>query len=260
MVTAYGTAVRAIQLKSHKPTSEKRTAMVSSEEIAVSLKTQAIIAKCQTIPVTLSEEERNFTIEHQVIQIAPNILESLQNDYIRYQNTGTQPNTDYERKYFLSLQSEIAIDNLYEAVSRHDRLFPFIYETISQGDLFDYSALIKLLASEQFIVQKRALKLAQTDKPFYSSDDISIFSRLIEIIKSTFEVRAKYLEEKSKLTSNIKHKWQCECGTKNDKEALRCSQCERDIYGFIQGEFTPDMVIQLLESKKSILSKVFSKE
>jgi uncharacterized protein YbjQ (UPF0145 family) len=260
MVTAYGTAVRAVQLKSHKTTSEKRTVLVSAEEIAVSLKTQSIIAKCQTIPIILSEEERNFTIEHQVSQIAPKILESLQYDYIQYQNTGNQPKIEYERKYFLSLPSELAIDNLYETVSRYDRLFSFVYETISQGDLFDYSSLTKLLASEQFIVQKRALKLAQTDKPFYSYDDISMLSKLIEMIKSTFVVRTEYIEEKSKLTSNIKQKWLCECGVRNDKEALRCSKCDRDIYGFFSSESSPDMIIQLLESKKSVLSKMFSKD
>lgn len=255
MVTAYGTAVRAIQSKIHKQISIKKQSLVSLEELNIMLKKQDIINKCQEIPISLTEEEQNFTIEHQVNQIASKILESLQ---YKYQNYTLDLNIEYERKYFLSLPSEVAIEILYNAIFRYDQIFPFIYDTILQGNLFDYSFINRLLSSEQFIIQKYALKLAQTNKPVYSADDIPMLLQLIETIKSTFKVRAIYIEEKSKLTSNIKNKWQCECNARFDIESIRCSQCTRDIYGFLQTESTPEMVVQILESKKNILSKMLS--
>jgi len=261
MVTAYGTAVRATQTKVHKASSEKKPIIISSEELVISLKIQSIIAKCHEIPISLNEEEWNFITENQVREIASQVLESLQNSYLRCKQDNSSLDQAYlnrRQKYFLSLPSDISIKHLYDSIPKHDLLFPFISETVLQGDLIDFDLLAKLFSSGEFRVQKCALTLAQADKPYYSPDDIDSLSRLIDSIKSTFVVRGKHIEEKAMLSSNVKHKWLCDCGTKNDIDANRCSNCSRDTYGFLSNEPTPDKVISLIKNKIGVLTKIFS--
>jgi len=164
---------------------------------------------------------------------------------------------DRRHKYFLALPSSQSIPALYGCLESNDLLFQFVRDTILQGELFDFNALFTLLASKEFNVQKWGLSLAKANKPYYTAEDVTLFSKLIDVIKFTFGIRAQFIEEKSKITSSVKQKWICECGVKNNKDDQRCTSCSKDIYGFYDNETKPDQIVKLLQYKVNILKEVF---
>ena len=255
MVTASGTAVRAVQ-RSQSKNNRQNASFLTSDELEIALKKKLIIEKCKTIPVSLSEDEWAFAIENQIHEIAPLVLGSLQ--LILEQPVAQQEGYfDRRRRYFLSLPHEQSIPALYETLHHNDLLFPFVRDTVIQGDLFDFDSLFTLLRSGDFRLQKCALALATSNKQFFTVEDIERFSNLIELIRSLFVVRAKFIEEKSKLTSSVKHRWLCDCGGKNDKEDTICSKCQKDVYGFLGDETRPEPVIANIQSKIEVLENSF---
>jgi uncharacterized protein YbjQ (UPF0145 family) len=255
MVTASGTAAHGRQKISTK-TDQYHRPFLTSEALDIALKKKEIIKNCQKIPISLTEEDWNFATENQFYEIAPQVLESLQRD-LELQTPQMVGYFERRRKYFLSLPDTHAISALYGCLKNDSSLFSFVRDTVFQGCLFDFDALFALLASRQFKTQKWALGLASANKPFYTLEDISKFSKLKDLIKSTFVVRVKFIEEKSKLTSSVKQVWVCECGTKNYKDEANCTSCSRDLYGFSKDEPRIEKVLKSIESKEKILQELF---
>lgn len=255
MVTASGTAARGVQ-KTTSKSAQKASSFLSSDGLETALRKKKIIEKCKTIPISLAEEDWNFATENQLHEIASQVLASLQYN-LKQQFYQEQGSLDRIRKYFLALPSTQSIPALYDSLEKNDLLFPFVRDTIFQGDLFDFDALFSLFESRQFTVQKWALSLAKANKSYYTPDDIVKFSSLLDLIKSTFVVRAQFIEEKSKLTSSTKQKWLCECGTKNNKDLQRCTSCSKDVYGFSDDEPKPAQVIKFIQEKANVLQEFF---
>lgn len=251
MVTASGTAARGIKKSTTKTTRQNNT-FLTSDALEIALRKKDIIEKCQTIPISLTEEDWNFATENQVYEIAPQVLESLQQT-LKQQTYQENEYLNRIRKYFLAIPATYSVSALYGCLHKNDLLFPFVRDTIFQSDLFDFDAIFTLFGSGEFRKQKWALDLVKANKPYYTYEDIGKFSKLIDTIKSTFVVRAQFIEEKSKLTSSVKHKWVCDCGTKNNKDEPRCSSCFRDVYGFSYDEPKPDEVIKFIERKVIVL-------
>lgn len=257
MVTAYGTAVRGTQKISPK-SSRQSSSYVTADAVEVALKRKDIIAKGITIPISLTEGEWDFATQNQIHEIASQVLSSIEYS-LKYDQLVDDAYLDKRRKYFLALPADYSAPVLYEALKTTERLFDFIRDTIRQGDLFDFEGLLGLLKLDEFKFRKRALALAQFNKPYYNPDDIARFKELIEKIRSSFPVSAKIIEEKSKFSSSVKEKWLCDCGTANHKEAQWCSQCFRDIDGFIANEPKPDKIVTIIQSKLEVLQNSFAK-
>ena len=75
-------------------------------------------------------------------------------------------------------------------------------------------------------------------------------------------IRIKYVEEKSKFSSNVKKKWICGCGNKNDIKKEYCSKCGKDTYGFEKYRYNklevrPAEILELLNDKSEVLKEHF---
>ena len=254
MITASGTAARGIQKLSQKST-QRSSLFLTSDKLETELKKIAITQKCNSIPITLNDDEWNFLIENQVYEIASKVLLSLQQTPEQFHFPDV---LSIRRKYFLALPVQNSISILYDWLLNNDQeLFTFIRDIVFQGDLFDFDGLFTLLNSVEFERQKWALSLAKANKSYYTPDDIGKFTKLLEMIKSTFVIRAKFFEEKSKLTSSVKQKWLCECGTKNNKDDTICSSCHCDLYGFYVTEPKPVEVMKFIQNKVGVLQTYF---
>jgi uncharacterized protein YbjQ (UPF0145 family) len=255
MVTASGTAVRVSQ----KPSSshaEQSLQFLPVSALDLALKKSAVIEKAKVLPLKLTEEEWMFVTDNKVDEIAPQVLRDVQ-AIRKFSNVLPQEAWDRRTAYFLNLPSAYSIPVLYRGLIENDLVFDFVRQIIFKGDLFDFEMILALLRSDDFAIKKWALDLARGDKPVYVPEDIGRFGELIETIKSTFAVRAKFVEDKSRFTASIKQKWCCECGEKNEREASICLKCGRDIYGFYENNHKPDAVQRLLEAKVSVLRTFF---
>lgn len=255
MVTASGTVARGVQ-RTTETGIENKSAILSADDLEDALRKKTIVEQCESDNVFLTEDDWNFATANQVLEIAPAILASLQQSLM--QGTAQENlNIEARRRYFLALPPSGSIASLYGSLETCDLLFPFVHDTVFEGDLFDFEAIQGLLASSKFKVQKWALSLAMANKTFYTPEDIARFGNLVSTIRSAFAVRAKFIEEKSKLTSSVKSKWRCECGVKNNKEERRCTACGRDTYGFLRYEPTPEKVIKSIQRKVDIINESF---
>ncbi len=98
------------------------------------------------------------------------------------------------------------------------------------------------------------MQLVVNDKQIYNNEDIAIFEKIIDTIKSSFQEVVSYSTKKG-LLSKEKEIWICQCGDKNNNEKKYCNSCERDKYGFVRNKINPPKAIKVLEEKIEILKE-----
>jgi uncharacterized protein YbjQ (UPF0145 family) len=256
MVTASGTAARGIQ-KSLSKGSEQHQQYLTLDALEIGLRKMTITAKSQTLPLALSDDEWKFVTDNQVHEIASQVLLDIQL-YRKKEGAQVEGFMETRQAYFLALPSIHSVPILYGSLTESELVFPFVRDVIFKGDLFDFESIFLLLSTGPISVQRWALDLVRANKPYYEPSDIESFTRLCDVIKATFTNKVEFIEEQSRFTSTVKLKWQCECGTKNDKDLPRCSSCSRDVFGFTAHASTPDTICKLIESRIAILRGSFS--
>ncbi len=258
MVTAYGTAV----LGNQKSSSSKITigaSNLSADAMDNAIIRGQIIEQCSEVPFDLSDEEWIFASEHQIHEIATQVLSTI--NYILSQH-GYDGDTTFnpQKNYLLSIPTEYLIPILYNTIKENSKLHNFLISIIEEANLVDYPQLMELLNSEIFAVKICAIQITEFNKQFYSIDDIQQISLLIEKIKSSFPIRVKYQEAKQLFSSSTKKMWLCECGKSNEEITTVCESCTRDIYGVKTSEMEIDGILQILQNKIDILKHNFGKD
>jgi len=206
----------------------------------------------------------NFVTKHEIHKIAPYLLEKV-DEMLEYK--GAVYKTDSQelllrrcKEFFFAFDDDKAKSILHEYITASHNLFNFILDIIEKANLLDLSKALELVKSSEFYLQKRALTLLKLNKPFYTEHDFRKIVDIVGIIEKTFPPRAKLIREKSKLSSKVKEKWFCDCGTKNDRNINYCSSCLKDIYGFSKNEVKPIEVREVLTHKALILKEYFNIE
>ncbi|MFH0989647.1 MAG: YbjQ family protein [bacterium] len=252
MVTAYGTAARGSQ-KTQPIKEKEHISVITSETMNIELRKKDVIAKFNKLPLNVTEEDWNLATDYQIHEIAHSVLLSLQ--YALTNNPNDEGIFARRKKFFLGLPSSLSVPVLYDLtiLKINNLIHTFVAEVIHDGDLFDFEGISTILRCDNFELQKWALRLIYSEKPFYTAEDLKLFSNLIDTIKSKFGIRAKYIEEKALLSSSVKKKWICECSQKNETAQEYCENCSRDIYGFGRGQLTSASSIQIIENKMLVL-------
>jgi CDGSH-type Zn-finger protein len=167
-------------------------------------------------------------------------------------------NNFYKRllTYLDALPAEKKTALLYESIATVDNetLFLKLADTIGDLHLLDLEQVNRLIALENFQMQKRATKIITYDKLFYSSHDIEQLRSISEKIKTKFKERGSRSMKKQLLSSKEKEVWTCECGKTNDIGAY-CAGCRKDIYGFTAKEITPPYALKIIEEKIGLISE-----
>lgn len=261
MLTAIGTAVileKEVADKTSLPKSDEKFENVGVDRINVLRNKKAIIEKANTGALTLNDDIWSFITSNQVDEVFPFLLKkyssALANDQM---NPGTSESF-YKLLvgYIDALPEDKKLDVLYNSIKdqENETIALKLSEIIKELNLFDFDRSMELLQSDDFQTQKRGVRVATYDKPFYNKQDKQDLQTIRDFIKKTFVERGTRTTKKQLLSSKEKEVWTCECGKTNDIGAY-CSGCSQDIYGFKTNEVKPLAADNYILQKTDLISE-----
>lgn len=260
MLTAIGTAVileKEISEKTLLPKSDEKFENVGVDKINVLRSKKAIIKKANSGSLTFNNDTWDFITTNQVDEVFPHLMKSFQEVIANEQyNTGsTEKFYKLLVGYIDALPEQKKLDLLYSGVAeQNEKIASKLSEIIKELYLFDFNRNMELLKSDNFQIQKRGIRIATYDKPFYDKQDIQDLQTIRNYIQETFTERGTRTTKKQLLSSKEKEVWTCECGKTNDIGTY-CSGCGQDIYGFKQNEMKPATVDDYIGQKMELISE-----
>ncbi len=261
MLTAIGTAVileKEVAEKTSLPRSGEKFENVGVDRINVLRNKKLLISKANSSTLELNAEEWSFITANQVDEIFPYLLkkfsEALANDQFA---PGTSTNF-YKLLvgYIDALPESKKLDLLYNGIQseKNEQMALKLSDIIKELNLFDFKKGMELLQSDNFLTQKRGVRVATYDKPFYNKQDKIDLQTIRDYVKNTFVERGTRTTKKQFLSSKEKEVWTCECGKANDIGTY-CSGCSKDIYGFNANEVKPLAVNNYLQEKIELITE-----
>lgn len=142
---------------------------------------------------------------------------------------------------------------IYLESIRKCKVLDAVYDLIESGK-FDVEPLKELIAKMYLFSGERirliaengnvdlAISLLIYDKKEYTTCDVKLMWDLISAIKKCMVNQTKNKIEYIFRNGKSRSVWVCQCGTKNLRETIRCTNCHRYIYGS-----QPDYPIELTE-------------
>jgi uncharacterized protein YbjQ (UPF0145 family) len=262
MVTVTGTAVtlNTRETSAQETGGSSSNGRVSGSELDVELRKRTILEKLDSEEdSTLEKEMVAFLRDHQVVEAAPHLLDRVGTKLKRYRDTkGKEPFSKRVEAYFLNLPREAARDHLYGAIMNGDKyLVNFALRVIDERDLFDADRVKQLIEEGGLVQRKAGLWLTKVDKRQYTQDDLQALEKLLEVVRSDFPEVAETVREKHTFSTRKTLKWECVCGTRNDRGADRCEDCHRDRNGFKPNDWSQEEAADLLERKVEVLRERF---
>jgi len=200
MVTATGTAVKAKPKNAYNKGIESRSngAPIASEDLAILLRRRELVKLAEEDKLNLDDNTWKFLIENQVEELAPFLLNKIEQSHNPLAELGEF--LDLCTEYFRHLPPEKAAKHLYGALFTSGKVTPFVIKKIREFQLMDWSSLRQLLQSDDEEVRRSALQTVSADKALYASEDIGNLETLIKDIENTFPIKGKYIEKKGRLS------------------------------------------------------------
>lgn len=263
MLTAIGTAVileKETTEKALLPKSDERFENVGIDRINVLRNKKATIENANSNNLQLSDDVWNFITTNQVDEVFPFLLKKFSTAIDNDQGTGGTGATDKFHKQLISfidaLPEQKKLELLYSGIrdEQNEQIAFKLSEIIKELNLFDFSKSLELLKNNNFITQKRAVRVATFDKLFYNKQDKQDLQTIRNFIKDTFIERGTRTTKKQLLSSKEKEVWTCECNKTNDMGSY-CSGCGQDIYGFKQNELKPTYADSYIGQKIELISE-----
>lgn len=158
--------------------------------------------------------------------------------------------------YIDSLQEERRITLVYNSIEKEkdDNLVDRLLTVVKELRLLDLDKATELLTKDDFVVQKRGLKILTYDKGYYAKDDVNKLTDIITLVRDKFQERGIRSMKKQLLSSKEKEVWTCDCGKVNDIDSY-CNGCEKDINGFKYRELTAAEALKSIEEKISLIKE-----
>jgi len=257
MVTATGTAV-IIELPSKEVKTEvtqEKLEIISGEKMTELRERKRIIELAKNENFELTESIWEFIEKHSVFEISNEVLDLTARIY-------SSEYTDKPKIYqhlltYLNSVSEAHRNNLlYNFLmnqNNHNAIY-LTYDLFKDLMVFDPNKLKEYLLDNNEEIKNKALQVVVVDKSFYSKDDVYVFDELINIINSNFAIKGEITTKKQMLSSKEKEIWKCTCGTKNDIDTEYCTNCNKDIYGFLTRQTNPLKAINKLKENIEIIN------
>ena len=253
MLTAIGTAV--VIEKDEKPkislTTNEKFENVGIERINNLRQRKNILNKAIKETLAYDDETWDFITSNQVDEIFPYIMES---------NVVYDPafNTKFIN-YMSALDEDKAIDLLYNQILNEisNKISIYLSNVIKELNLFDYKRTMILLESSNFEKQKIGLIISNYDKPFYDKNDVDNLKTIKDFMLNNFKERGKKSIRQKSLLKEEKEIWKCtECGSDSSNDIGKpCSNCFKDIYGFINTEINPKEAVAMIEQKIDLINE-----
>lgn len=264
MVNASGTAVKANPVsKKGKPEEGSAARTVTGYELRMLLERQKLSERAKAGKLNWNDGKLwRFVVDNQMGEVASYFIDY--SDQLLGSDSGYSAPTEAEKQalvgkleeFLSTLPAELAKPHLYECLSRHTALYDLAVRLIRQNDALDLEQLSSFIGGDNELARHRCLCLVEADQPTYSLDDIVRLERLLESIRVGFS-KAEFYETKG-LFGSKKVVWKCLCSKEADEESIRCSNCGRDQWGFLEGLVNPEQASRVLERKLKILRTQFS--
>jgi uncharacterized protein YbjQ (UPF0145 family) len=257
MLTAIGTAV-IIDLGTDKNESIsdfiKKNENIGLDKLKELKIRKSLIDQANSKSLILNTDIFDFLTKNCVFEVLPFVIKELKQMPIT-------PSSDYYKMilhYIDSLPRNQTIETLYNEVrdgSESEALI--ISGIIKELMLYDFNNCKAMLESNNFEIQKRAVRISTYDKPYYNKQDINDLKVLNDLLQKTFVERGLRTSKKQFLSSNEKQLWNCECGNSNSMTDQHCTRCQKDIYGFKYHEMTPLKAAQHISENIDVISEYF---
>ena len=261
MLTAVGTAVLLEKVAPDKaPLSQtdEKFENVGIDRINTLRNKKLIIEKANSNALPLNEDTWSFITANQVDEVFPYLLKRFSEAVANDQSDLAPSETLYKQLtgYMDALPEGKKLDLLYNSIAEveSEQLALKLCQMIKELNLFDFKRSMDLLKSDDFQIQKRGIRIATYDKPFYNKGDQQDLQTIREFINATFIERGTRTTKKQLLSSKEKEVWACECGKSNDIGSY-CNGCGKDIYGFKSNEIKPQFADTYLEQKIELISE-----
>lgn len=263
MLTAIGTAIvleKELTENTLSSKTEEKFENVGVDRINTLRTKKATIEKANNDTLQLDDDVWSFITANQVYELFPFLLNKLMEAIERDKGTGaTEASGKFNElliSFIDSLPEHKKIDILYSTIKdeQNGQIVFKLCEIVDELNLFDFSKIMELLKSNNFKTQKRGIRLATFDKPYFNKQDKQDLQTIRLYIRSTFSERGMRTTKKQLLSSKEKEVWTCECGKVNDIGS-NCSGCGQDIYGFKQFEITPTYADNYIGQKIELIAE-----
>lgn len=256
MVTATGTAAVAnFPVDSVKIIEHKKLSSVSSDLLDVLFEKNEYILNSEVNTLSFDDDFWSFVKKQKVNELAGYIIEQFEEAVFEFQEYQLDSLKTHLVEYLCLIDDEIASEVIYSKLSTE--LSPVtrshLSDVLIRSNLVDYKRILNLMKSENSSILKNAIFLCSNHKSNYVIDDIKQVGEIVDYIEDKFRERGS---EKEILSSKEMSIWICECGKENYSFDLYCSKCKNDVFGFEEGEITPDQLIEILNLKIEILTRV----
>lgn len=262
MLTAIGTAVildQDVLGKEQLQNREDFMENVGVERINTLKKKNLIVEKANNGKLELTDDIWDFITSTHVTEVFPFLIQryryGLVNETI---TTSGSDNSNFHKlftDYIDSLPSDEKLVFLYNAIREETNgvLVLQLSKIVRDLNLYNFEKSIELLKSDEFVIQKRGLRLVTYDKLFYNKQDKEDLKSIITYVQDNFKERGTRTSKKQ-LLSKEKEVWVCECGKTNDIDEY-CGGCEQDIYGFKEREINPIGALNHLTQKVELITE-----
>lgn len=259
MLTAVGTAIileKEVFGEDTLSKSYEKFDNVGVDKINMLRNKKAIIEEAKAGSLTLNDEAWDTITTNQIDEVFPFLMQKFQ-EAITNEALNPGGKESFHQllvNYIDRLPSQNKLELLYNGISEQNKQVAFkLSKIIKELNLFDFNQCMNLLRSSDFKIQKRGVRIATYDKPFYNKQDIQDLQKMQKYIHENFTERGTRIIKKQML-SKEKEMWTCECGKTSDLDYY-CTGCKNDIYGFNQNELKPNTAKKHLEQKIELISE-----
>ncbi|MHA6697347.1 YbjQ family protein [Chryseobacterium sp. A321] len=260
MLTAVGTAIileDEVSDKNISTNANEKFEFIDIGQINKMRTKKEIIDKVSIGDLELNTDVWNEINNNQIHEIFPFLLQKL-NYAIKRESFDPEVSQNFYSAFRIYVETLPEIHKkalLYQGIrEQNDLVVAKLDAIIKNIQLYDFSLILELLKNESFQIQKRGLKLATYDKPYYNKEDLKELQFLRDYIVENFTERGVHRMKKQLLSSKEVEVWLCECGKTNSLHT-HCTGCHQDIYGFKYSEMNPEVISKDLDLKINLISE-----
>jgi uncharacterized protein YbjQ (UPF0145 family) len=147
MVTAIGTAVKAVQVKLGQQEANITTDLVTQDDLVSLVKKRRIIRSANEGKLVLNNDTWNYVIQNQIHELVGLVFIELENRYGKpYLEEADHDFIKRSKEYFYSLPQDIAKEHLYAVMIRNSRLASYATDIIGNMNLLDLGHIHNMLS------------------------------------------------------------------------------------------------------------------
>ena len=260
MITAIGTAV-IIEYSENEDNIE--SSLIDLELIKLLRKKKRIINECKSSKFRLTDDNWDYITNYEIYEIFDYVIFESNAAFNEYR-TATEGSSTNKfianlKNYINIVPDNIKIVKIYNALntSTNNELKIILLETIKENNIIDLELINEMLNSSSLENIKVGLNLLQYDKSIYTKKDLDLFEVIVYNLKNNFKERGIRGTKKAILSSKLIDIWDCECGNKGNLNKY-CPNCDKDIFGFKEFDFTNLMALKIIEEKIELIKEIIT--